>query len=328
MNEPLSGWVKKLAEKSVVVLGDLVADEYVYGMTSRISREAPVLVVRYSDNEYRLGGSANAAHNVADLGARAIPVGVVGDDEAGVRVADLCKRYGMVTSGILKNGRPTTRKTRILAGAIHTTKQQVLRLDREDTTPYHKDIDDRVILALTKALKKADALLVSDYGLGVLSKRVIQAVRAYAKDGGIVCVDSRYNLRAYKGVTAVTPNEPEAEAAAAMPIESDAHVKKAGAFLLKELQSRAVVITRGQKGMAIFEPDEKPVYVPVVGADEVADVTGAGDTVIATFTLALAAGADVVTAARLANCAASVTVMKQGAATVSPQELVRAAQSA
>jgi rfaE bifunctional protein kinase chain/domain len=320
----LASWVPKLAKKSVVVLGDLVADEYVYGMTSRISREAPVLVVRYSSNEFRLGGSANAAHNVLDLGAKVIPIGVVGDDEAGRGLVALCKRYGMQTQGIVKNGRATTVKTRILAGSLHTTKQQVLRLDREDDAPYHRDVEDRLLASLEKALRHADALLVSDYGLGVMSKRLIDAARAYAKRGGIVCVDSRFNLRAYKGVTAVTPNEPEAEAASGFTLGEDKAVSRAGAVLLDAVASKAVLITRGRRGMAVFQPKQKPVLVPIVGEDEVADVTGAGDTVIATFTLALAAGADFIAAAQLANAAASVTVMKAGAATCSPAELLRA----
>jgi rfaE bifunctional protein kinase chain/domain len=327
MKDVLGSWVAKLAKKTVVVLGDLVADEYVYGMTSRISREAPVLVVRYSSNEFRLGGAANAAHNVADLRAKAIPIGVVGDDDAGRGLIALCRRYGMSTTGIVKNGRPTTVKTRILAGSVHTTKQQVLRLDREDTTPFSRDVEDRVLAALERALPKADALLVSDYGLGVLSPRVIERVRAFAKRGGLVCVDSRFNLRAYVGVTAVTPNEPEAEGAAGIAI-SDRTVNEAGAILLKAVAVKAALITRGRRGMAVFEAKQKPVHIPIVGADEVADVTGTGDTVIAAFTLALAAGADTVIAARLANCAAGVTVMKAGAATVSPDELVRATQMA
>lgn len=316
--------IERLHGKRVVVLGDLVADEYVYGMTSRVSREAPVLVVRYTEHEYRLGGAANAANNVTDLSGVAIPIGVLGKDEAGRRVSELFERFKMPRRSVVASDRPTTVKTRIMAGSVHTTKQQILRLDREDNHPLPAAVEDQIVARLEREMPRAHALLVSDYGLGVLSPRVIQAVRKLAKAGKIVCVDSRYNLLAFRGVTAVTPNEPEAEAAAMTPILNDARVKVAGQRLLRELSSSAVLITRGRRGMALFEAGKKPAFVPISGADEVADVTGAGDTVIATFTLALAAGADFLSAARLANHAAGVSVMKAGAATVTPEELWRA----
>ncbi len=320
----LEKWVEELRSRRVVVLGDLVADEYVYGMTSRISREAPVLVVRYQANEYRLGGAANAAHNVAVLGGIAVPIGVIGDDEAGGRVVELCERGAMPVSGLVRGSRPTSVKTRILAGSVHTTKQQVLRLDRENSEPYGDEIEQKVEQALDRELEKADALLVSDYGLGLMSPRLIERALRYAKSGGLVCVDSRYNLHAYVGATAVTPNEPEAEAAVRQTIDNDADVARAGKLLLELVACKAVLITRGRQGMSVFEPTQGPRFLPISGSDQVADVTGAGDTVIATFTLALAAGAPPYEAAQLANAAAGVSVMKAGAATVSPEELVRA----
>lgn len=320
----LADAVRSLGGRRVIVLGDLVADEYVYGMSSRISREAPVVVVRYERNEYRLGGAANAAHNVAALGGLAVVIGVVGRDEAGRRVIDACKRAKIVTSGILPVARPTTVKTRVMAGSINTTKQQVLRLDREDTTPLGEALEAKLLAQLDKQAPSADAILVSDYGMGVMTDRLIARVVQLAKAGKRVVVDSRFNLHAYRGVTAATPNEPEAEAAAGFALADDAKVAAAGAALRKELQLEALVLKRGQQGMAVFERGKKPVMFPIVGSKEVTDVTGAGDTVIATLTLALAAGLAYEPAARLANVAAGVTVAKTGAATASPAELRRA----
>jgi rfaE bifunctional protein kinase chain/domain len=317
--------IRALRGKRIVVLGDMVADEYVFGETSRVSREAPVLVVRYVDQELRLGGAANAAHNVRDLSGVAIPVGVIGRDAAGERVSALLKGYGIPTRGLVATARATTTKTRILAGALHTTKQQVMRLDREDAAPLTREVEQALIARLNSEVDKADALLVSDYGLGLMTPRLVAAVQKLARKGAIVCVDSRFNLRAYVGVTALTPNEPEAEAASGRELRHAKDVEWAGRLLLAKVKAQAVLITRGRQGMALFEPKEKTLFVPISGADEVADVTGAGDTVIAAFTLALAAGADFAHAARLANFAASVTVMKAGAATVSPAELARAA---
>lgn len=317
-------WVSRLKNKRVVVVGDLVADEYVYGVTSRISREAPVLVVRYSDHAYKLGGAANAANNVHALGGKVVPVGVVGRDEAGRHVRRLLGQAKMPVKHVLQSGRATTLKTRILAGGVHTTKQQVLRLDREDTTAFDAATQRDVARSLTAAAASADAILVSDYGLGVVSPPVRKALSDLAAKGVIVCVDSRFDVLSFKGVTAVTPNEPEAEAAFGRPLDDDKRVDEAGRHLQSKIAAKAVLITRGRKGMVLFEGKRAPTLIPIAGTDEVSDVTGAGDTVIATFTLALAAGAPFEVAARLANFAASVTVMKVGAATCSPAELRRA----
>ena len=214
-------WVGRLKGKKVVVIGDLVADEYVYGETSRISREAPVLVVRYTDHAYKLGGAANAANNVQALGGKVIPVGIVGRDEAGRHVRRLLGQARMPTKYVKSNARATTRKTRILAGGVHTSKQQVLRLDREDMTALDAAVQRDMVRALNEAAATADAVLVSDYGLGVVSEPVRKALSTLASQGTIVCVDSRFSVLQFKGVTAVTPNEPEAEAALGKPFDSD-----------------------------------------------------------------------------------------------------------
>lgn len=317
-------WVDRLKGKRIVVIGDLVADEYVYGVTQRVSREAPVLVVKYTSNEYKLGGAANAANNVQALLGEVIPIGVVGRDEAGRDIKRLLQKAAMPTKYIFSSKRATTKKTRILAGGVHTTKQQVLRLDREDTTALESKVEKEVVKALRAAISTADAVLVSDYGAGVLSPLVKRMLGEIAARGKIVCVDSRFDALSFRGVTAITPNEPEAEAAFGKAFTSTTVVEAAGKHFLRTLGSRAVLITRGREGMVLFEGSRAPVSIPISGSDEVSDVTGAGDTVIATFTLALAAGAPFDVAARLANCAASVTVMKAGAAVCSPKELKRA----
>jgi len=316
--------IDRFKGKRIVVLGDLVADEYVYGMTSRLSREAPVLVVRYMEHEFRLGGAANAAHNVQELAGRASVVGVVGEDVAGDHVIDTCRRYGIAHQGIVRAARPTNVKTRILAGGVHTTKQQVLRLDREDATPLSTTVESRLIKKLEQQAASADAILVSDYGLGMLSARVIKVVQRLAQRGHLVCVDSRFNLLAFSGVTAVTPNEPETQAATGSDLANEQKLCAAGRKLLKELKTQAVLIKRGRQGMALFRPKTPPLLIPIAGSDEVADVTGAGDTVIAIFSLALAASATFEQAACLANIAGGLSVMKAGAATVSPRELRQA----
>lgn len=317
-------WVEQLAKKRVVVIGDLVADEYIYGETSRVSREAPVLVVRYTSHEYKLGGAANAAANVQALGGIAIPVGVIGNDEAGHQLKKGLKSAKMPTGHLITASRATTTKTRILAGSVHTTKQQVLRLDREESGELGAGVERRMVQALRSLAGRCDAVLVSDYGLGVLSPLVKRMLSELAASGTIVCVDSRFDALSFRGVTAITPNEPEAEALYGQSFTSDEVVLAAGAHLQKSLQTKAVLITRGRRGMVLFSPSDAPVVIPIAGTDEVSDVTGAGDTVIATFTLALAAGAPLAVAARLANCAASVTVMKAGAAVCSPSELRQA----
>jgi D-glycero-beta-D-manno-heptose-7-phosphate kinase len=315
--------VASFASKNVVVVGDLIADEYLYGKPSRISREAPVLILRFTNREVRLGGAANAAHNVQALGAIALPVGVLGHDSAGSEVRRLFAEKGISTEGVVgAEGRLTPVKTRIMAGGYESTRQQVVRLDREPELAIADPVEDALVAALKTAGRSAEAFLVSDYGYGTVTPRVFDTVLEAARArGAVVTVDSRYDLPRFKGATAAAPNEPEVEALAGVELGDERALEKAGRAVLERLESRYLLVTRGSRGMALFEREGPVTFMPIHGSDQIADVTGAGDTVISAFTVALATGAGAGEAAWLANVAGGVVVMKRGTATVSAAEL-------
>lgn len=315
--------VAGFASKNVVVVGDLIADEYLYGKPSRISREAPVLILRFTNREVRLGGAANAAHNVQALGAIAFPVGVLGHDSAGSEVRRLFAEKGISTDGVVRaEGRLTPVKTRIMAGGYESTRQQVVRLDREPEPAIADPVEEALVAAVKTAGRSADAFLVSDYGYGAVTPRVFDTVLEAARArGAVVTVDSRYDLPRFKGATAAAPNEPEVEALAGVELGDERALEKAGRAVLERLESRYLLVTRGSRGMALFEREGPVTFMPIHGSDQIADVTGAGDTVISTFTVALATGAEAGEAAWLANVAGGVVVMKRGTATVSAAEL-------
>ena len=315
--------------KRVVVVGDLIADEYLYGKPARISREAPVLILRFTDREVRLGGAANAAHNVHALGATVLPVGLLGQDAAGDEVQALFRQAGMSTEGISSEpGRPTPVKTRIMAGGYQSTRQQVVRLDREPDGGISGAAEARLIERLRSIGATADGFLVSDYGYGTVTPRVYETVLELGHGRQVpVSVDSRYELPRFKGATAATPNEPEVEALTGEELTGEAAVEKAGRAVIERLDARLLLLTRGSRGMALFEREGPVTFMPILGSDEIADVTGAGDTVISTFTVALAARATPGEAAWLANVAGGVVVMKRGTATVTVPELLAALAS-
>jgi len=315
--------VARFASRNVVVVGDLIADEYLYGKPSRISREAPVLILRFTNREVRLGGAANAAHNVQALGATARPVGVLGNDSAGGEVLRLFAETGIPTDGVIRaGGRLTPVKTRIMAGVYESTRQQVFRLDREPEPAIADPVEAALVAAVKTAASSADAFLVSDYGYGAVTPRVFETVLEAARSRrAVVTVDSRYDLPRFKGATAAAPNEPEVEALAGGELDDERALEKAGRAVLERLESRYLLVTRGSRGMALFEREGPVTFMPIHGSDQIADVTGAGDTVISAFTVALAAGAGAVEAAWLANVAGGVVVMKRGTATVSAAEL-------
>jgi rfaE bifunctional protein kinase chain/domain len=321
--------VDRFAEARVAVFGDLIVDEFIYGELSRVSREAPVLILDYDSTEIVPGGAGNAAANVAALGGEAVAVGVVGRDETGRRMLDVLRRHVNVQSVVRPMGYRTPTKTRILAGGVHSAKQQVVRIDR-GTKPNFTDKDRRVIESrLLAACRGADALLVSDYGSGLVVPPTVARARArLARASGHprpVLVDSRYALVGYRGITACTPNESEVEQLLGVRIGENVRVlEKAGRAILDRTSSQAVLITRGSRGMALFERKRPTVHIPIFGSDQIADVTGAGDTVMATMTLALAVGASFEEAARLANYAGGLVVMKRGTASVSAEELRQA----
>ena len=318
--------IDRFPTKSVVVVGDLIADEYLYGKPARISREAPVLILRFTQREARLGGAANASHNVHALGARVTLIGVVGRDAAGEEMIGLLRSAGIPTDGVLvEPGRPTPVKTRIMAGGYQSTRQQVVRLDREPPAAPEPATEDALIGRLATLGARADAILISDYGYGAVSPRLFQEVQALAKrTGAIVTVDSRYDLPRFRGATALTPNEPEVEQLTGMSVDDEPTLEKAGRQLLDRLEARYLLVTRGSRGIALIEGEGGTTLIPIFGSDEIADVTGAGDTVISAFTVGLASGAAPVEAAQLANVAGGIVVMKRGTATVSRRELLDA----
>jgi D-glycero-beta-D-manno-heptose-7-phosphate kinase len=309
------------AARRVAVIGDVIADEFIYGRVARVSREAPVLILQYDSTQIVPGGAGNAANNVAALGGRTQIVGLTGEDEAGKR---LHASLGHVnTRGLLSpHGYCTPVKTRILAGGVHTAKQQIVRIDRVVSCDHDAKSRATFARAALKAASTSDAILLSDYGTGLVTPELAAALGKKAGRTVPLLIDSRYDLLKYRGLTACTPNESEVEQMLDMKIgENLKSLERAGRELLKRTRMDAVLITRGSRGMALFEHDRPTVHVPIHGSDEVADVTGAGDTVIATMTLTLAAGGSFEEAARLANYAAGLVVMKRGTATVSPEEL-------
>ncbi len=326
--ERLKKIVRQFSEVSITVLADLVADEFVFGEIARVSREAPVLILKHRERTVVPGGGANAVMNLAALGVNVLPVGVVGDDEAGSLLLEKFREKKIAISGIERlQGYTTTTKTRILAGMSHTSRQQVVRVDRE---PEALGEMHPALLNLVNAAREyataSDAMLVSDYGYGAATPRLLTFVKSNGcVENKPITVDSRYRILDYEGATAATPNEPEVEEALHTRIGHDDHKLFAAAGrLMQEMRLESLIITRGRDGMVAFEKGAKPVAIPIYGSDQVVDVTGAGDTVIATFTAALAAGADTVSAARLANFAGGIVVMKRGTATVTSKELLAA----
>jgi rfaE bifunctional protein kinase chain/domain len=312
---------------TITVLGDLVADEFIFGEISRVSREAPVLILKHRERTVLPGGGANAANNLADLGVNVLPVGIVGDDEAGKSLLRYFRHKKIPVSGVLKDKSFTTvTKTRILAGMTHTARQQVVRVDREPQESPNAHLTRELYLAARNYAHASDALLVSDYGYGAATPAIVDTLRSKGKLGDVpIIVDSRYRMLQYTGVTAATPNEPEVEEALGICIgENWDKLLAAGDEIISRMKLQSLVITRGRDGMVAFKPKHQPVDIPIFGSDQVADVTGAGDTVIAAFSAALAAGATTEEAAQVANYAGGIVVMKRGTATVSRKELLHA----
>jgi len=314
------------AGRRVAIIGDLIADEFIYGRVARVSREAPVLILQYDSTEILPGGAGNAANNVSALGARARLVGVLGRDHAGKRLLSGLRRID--GKGIIRPADyQTPVKTRILAGGVHSAKQQIVRIDRVVSTSYDRQTVEGFAKSALKTAAECDAILLSDYGTGLVTPALASALSRQAaartrRRPVPILLDSRYNLLRYRGLTACTPNESEVEQLLGVRIGDNIRVlEKAGRALLKRTRMQAVLITRGSRGMALFETGRPTVHVPIFGSDEVADVTGAGDTVIATMTLAIAAGGSFYEGAHLANYAGGLVVMKRGTATVSPAEL-------
>ncbi|MEO8257247.1 MAG: PfkB family carbohydrate kinase [Acidobacteriota bacterium] len=326
LKERLLALIDGFGDRRVLVVGDIIADEFIYGEISRVSREAPVLILKYDATEMVAGGAGNAASNVAALGGRAVLAGLVGRDAEGRRLMTGLPRRVDRSHIVRARQYRTPVKTRILAGGVHSAKQQVVRIDRDTAWPLAEAVSRAFAAKVSSALAQCDAVVLSDYGSGLITPGLAQTIRralaGKAKRRIPLLVDSRYQLFQYQGMTTCTPNESEVEQLLGVRIDDDVDVlERAGREVLRRTRSGAVLITRGSRGMALFQPRRSTIHIPIVGSDEVADVTGAGDTVIATFALALAAGATFHEAALLANYAGGLVVMKRGTATVSPREL-------
>jgi D-glycero-beta-D-manno-heptose-7-phosphate kinase len=324
----LAECVEKFSSKTVVLLGDFVADEFQYGDISRVSREAPVLILRHRETQVVPGGGANAANNLAAFGARVLPITAVGEDVAGDALLHYFRGKGLDVSGIVRvKGWTTPTKTRFLAGWAHTVSQQVLRVDYEPQVPLPQAARKKVQRLLSAKIRSADAVAVSDYGFGVASPELVRQAATKRKRGLLVTLDARYQLGAYAkaGITSATPNEAELETLHHAAIGSDFNeLTRCGQATLATMKMRALLVTRGRDGMALFESRDRVTRIPVHGSDQAVDVTGAGDTVLAAYTLALACSASPLEAAHIANIAGGLVVMKRGTATVSRAELLEA----
>ena len=320
--ERLSALVRAFEGRRVVVLGDLIADQFVSGEISRVSREAPVMILRHERTETVPGGAANCAMNFAALGARAAIVGVVGDDSAGRELLGKLEGAGVDCSGVVVvPGHSTTTKMRILAGHAHSTRQQVVRLDYEGGALKDEGVLADIASNVGAAFEEAEAAVVSDYNYGVACETTVAPLRHVERSAPVV-VDSRFRMREFAGFDSATPNEDEVEQVAGRRFSDADELAAEGERLRAELGYGSLLVTRGKHGMVVLEEGKPPLHLEAVGSHDAVDVTGAGDTVIATYALALASGADFATAARLANHAGGVVVLKRGTACVYPQELL------
>ncbi|MBE3577523.1 MAG: bifunctional hydroxymethylpyrimidine kinase/phosphomethylpyrimidine kinase [Limnochordales bacterium] len=319
----LADLIRRLEGRRVLVVGDVIADQYILAYPERISREAPVLILRQEDEYVVPGGAGNTAQNLSALGARPVLVSCVGDDSAGRALTDALRLRGVSTESLVRvSGRPTFTKTRILAGDRQAVRQQVVRVDKGVNTPVDESTRARLRDELLEVMPACQAVIFSDYGLGAMTDDLIRVAIDRANELGIPTVaDSRYNLLSYVGVTCATPNQVESEQALGKVFATDEEVEAGGFQLRQRLGSRALVMTRGAQGMDLFL-DNQRLHIPAVNPVDVFDVTGAGDTVTATLALALAAGADWVLAASLANLAAGLVVRKMGTRTVTRAELL------
>jgi len=315
--------IEKMQDRKIMVIGDIVADVYLEGKISRISREAPVLILEHTAEKVVPGGASNAVHNTATLGGSVYAVGVVGDDFAGQELTRILQSKTVETAGlIIDASRPTITKTRVMAGGQATVRQQVVRIDKESKQALDTRIEQAVKDYITLHINQMHGVVISDYGSNTVTPSIIASVIDICQARNIPCmVDSRYNIMAYHGVTVVKQNESEAAKAVGYDIIDQGTLQSAGSTILEKLDAQAVLITLGPDGMGLFEKSGKFTQIPVTNKSEVYDVTGAGDTVVSTMILALAAGASYEHAARLSNFAAGIVVKKPGTATTTPSEL-------
>ena len=319
--ERLVNTIRRFSDQRVVILGDAIADRFLHGAISRVSREAPVFILRHQQTETVPGGAANCAMNLVALGAQVSLISLTGADEAGNELRAKLEAAGVNIEGVVVSDKvQTTTKVRILAGQSHSSKQQVIRIDYEGAALDDDELRAKILSNLEQAIGDARAVVISDYNYGVVDARAIELIRDKASEIPVL-VDSRFRLFEFTGFTAATPNQEELENLRGGPAPSTEELETAARDLKQRLGHRALLVTRGGEGMTLLEGDAAPVHIRAVGADQPVDVTGAGDTVIATFALALASEASFADAARLANYAGGLVVMKRGTATVSAAEL-------
>ena len=323
--EELVKYIKKFRAKRIMVLGDLIADKFIIADPERLSREAPVLILKHQQEKTLPGGGANAASNIASLGAEVDLLGVVGDDRAAEALKDELNQRQIITAGVFKDAsRPTAEKTRILAGGDQIVRQQVVRVDKVKSFDISSSLREKLLSYLKENITQSDAVLFSDYGNGIFNqKSTADFVNTAAAAGKNSAVDSRYQLDQFKGSVIATPNLEEASAIYGEELRSQTEVEKAGLEMRKSLGLKYLLITQGGDGMTLFAPGDKIEHIAAANFSEVFDVTGAGDTVVGTLILALAAGAPVEIAIRIANYAAGIVVRKSGVASVTAAELIR-----
>ena len=323
--DKLRNYVKNLKSAKILVVGDLALDEMVYGDTERISREAPVLILQHTYTKYILGGASNSAHNVSTVnGANVGVVGVVGDD---YQAQDLRKAFADAgidcSSLVIDKNRKTITKTRISGSCSQSVTQQIVRIDRQTNTPISDETADKLINEVNKRITDYDAVILSDYHIGTLSQKVIDnVVKIAGRNNKIVVVDAQKNLNCYKGVFSLTPNLPDTQKHVGFYLKNREDFIKAGGQIIKETNANNILITCGSDGMVVVEENGEYAHIPVFNKSKVFDVTGAGDTVTALYTLALASGAEPVYAATIGNIAASIVIKQFGCATTTIEEIL------
>lgn len=323
--DKLIGYIKDLKNTKVLIIGDLAMDEMVYGDTERISREAPVLILLHTETKNLLGAASNAAHNASEINSGKVSViGVLGEDYQADKLKEAFKNANIDTQYLVYDAtRKTTTKTRISGSCSQSVTQQIVRIDRQTSSPISKETEDKVIAQMEKAIPLHDAIILSDYHIGVLTQRIIdKAIELANKNNKVIVADIQKNFDKYKGVTSLTPNLPDTQKFLGFNLNSKEDFEKAGTILQNMIKPKSILVTCGDRGMMVIEPDYKITEIPVFNKSHVFDVTGAGDTVTAIYTMALSIGAEPVYAAVIGNIAASIVIKQFGCATTTIDELL------
>lgn len=317
--------INNLAQPKILVVGDFAIDEMVYGQATRISREAPVLILKHTQTKHLLGAASNAAGNISSISAgNAIGVGVYGDDYHGPILLNALQQDGVIISKMVQEEkRATTTKTRVSGNSIQSVTQQIVRVDRESREPLKKETEDKIIEHIKTQIPLCDGVILSDYGIGVVSDKIIQiTIQEAKKHNKVVAVDAQENLGRFQGATVLTPNQPDASKAVGFEIRNEETLLQAGKKLLEMTNAQMILLTRGSEGMSLFERNGNISHIPAFNQKAVFDVTGAGDTVVASFTLGICAKGTPFESAIIGNLAASIVVKQFGCASTTIEELL------